>query len=122
MSKLKNNWILLGLHLGFVSLLFLFSVQPMELIHFINLLFYVNAFYLILLLTLFIINGRFLDGLAFGLRRARYMLSKKKDYLSEDEKKPLPSEKVNKSFYRFVRFQAIGLLIPLLLLMLVYYI
>lgn len=122
MSKLKNNWILLGLHLGFVSLLFLFSAQPMELIHFINLLFYVNAFYLILLLTLFIINGRFLDGLAFGLRRARYMLSKKKDYLSEDEKKPLPSEKVNKSFYRFVRFQAIGLLIPLLLLMLVYYI
>ncbi len=101
-------------------LFFQFS-SAYNLVNFINILFYVSGVYLLLFLILFIANGRFFDGVTFGFRRFRRTVSKEKNYLNEVEDKPLPSEMINKSFYRFIVFQSVALLMIQTVLLIIYY-
>ncbi|MFJ7933310.1 DUF3899 domain-containing protein [Sporosarcina sp. NPDC096371] len=121
MSILKNKWFILILNFCLSLMLFFIFASQYNLVHFINILFYVSSVYLIVFLILFIANGRFFDGVTFSFRRFRRSMSKQKDHLHEVEVQRLPSEMINKSFYRFTLFQGISLLIILIILLIIYY-
>lgn len=123
MSFLKNKWFLLLLNIILSFILFLVFAPQYRFIHFINCSFYVTGVYLLLFIFLFVTNGRFFDGLVFGVRR--FLRSKsgseKKDYLNESKDKRLPSEMINQSFYFFILFQGFALLIMQIILLTIYY-
>ena len=118
MSVLKNKWFLLLLNITLSFVLFLVFAPQYYFIHFINSSFYVTGVYLLLFIFLFVTNGRFFDGLVFGVRRFRRSRTKQKDYLNE---KKLPSEMINQSFYYFILFQGSALLIIQIILLTIYY-
>jgi hypothetical protein len=83
--------------------------------------FYFMLVYMIVSLVTYTIKGGFYDGMAFGFRRFRSVMSKDGDPLEEWREKPAPSARVNQTFYRIVRFQWMALLLLLLILFLIYY-
>ncbi|ASK61985.1 hypothetical protein CFK37_07340 [Virgibacillus phasianinus] len=121
MVYIKNKWIFLlfNVFIGFVILLL--STSPINLRFFIDSLFYVTIVYIILMLLLFIIRGRFFDGIIWSFRRFGSIMSKNRDYLEEAEGSPKLSERINLPFYRFIAFQTFALLIILVLLLILYY-
>lgn len=124
MSFLKNKWFLLLLNIILSFLLFLVFAPQYHFIHFINSSFYLTGVYLLLCIFLFITNGRFFDGLIFGVRRFHRSKSgsKQRDYLNEMKDKRLPSEMINQSFYYFILFQGSSLLIMQIILLTIYYV
>lgn len=122
MRNAKNKWIILLVNILISLILFLISATAYNLKYFIDSLFYVSFIYFILLLFLFIIKGRFLDGITWGFRRFRSIMSKNRDYLAELEKTPMLSDRIGSSFYQFIAFQTLALLVILILLLGVYYI
>ena len=123
MSFLKNKWFLLLLNIILSFVLFLVFAPQYRFIHFINSSFYVTGVYLLLFIFLFITNGRFFDGLVFGVRRFRRSKSKSepKDFLNESRAKRLPSEMINQSFYFFILFQGSAMLVMQIILLTIYY-
>ncbi|WP_404456121.1 DUF3899 domain-containing protein [Virgibacillus necropolis] len=122
MIYLKNKWIFFLINIFVTILLFMTSSPTYNLTHFINSLFYVLLVYLILLLFLFIIKGRFFDGITWSFRRFRSIMSKNRDYLEELGDNPMLSERISITFYRFIAFQTFALLVFLMLLLVIYYI
>ncbi|MFD1851983.1 DUF3899 domain-containing protein [Oceanobacillus bengalensis] len=103
-----------------VLLVFIFS-DGYGIIHFVNGFFFISFAYLIVLLFQLTIRGGFYNGITFGFRRFRSIMSRDRDYLEEWKDKPLPSEKTNDTFYSFLKFQTIALIGIFLLLMFLYY-
>lgn len=122
MINVKNKWIFLLINILVSMIIFLFTAPAYNLKYFINSLFYVALVYLILLLFLFIIKGRFFDGITWSFRRFRSVMSTNRDLLAELGDYPMPSDRINISFYRSITFQTLSLLIILILLLVVYYI
>ncbi|UFU00565.1 DUF3899 domain-containing protein [Radiobacillus kanasensis] len=104
-----------------VGIAFILTIVSTDLsiIGFINGLFYVSLVYIMFSLILFIIRGKFLDGVTFGFRRFRSRVSKHDmDYLEE---LPLPSNRVNDTFYRLIYVQAVVLTGFDIVLLMIYY-
>ncbi|RDW20447.1 DUF3899 domain-containing protein [Oceanobacillus chungangensis] len=119
---MKNNqYLYLAINLVFASIAFLIFSKQYNFTDFINTLFYISFFYIVIGLFMYIKRGAFFDGITFGFRRFRSVMSRNPDYLEEWKEKPLPSEKKNENFYRFIKFQGISLLIILIILMVIYY-
>lgn len=121
MSNMKNKWIFLLVNIVISIVLFFISSPVYTLIYFINSLFYIALLYIILFLFLFIIKGRFFDGISWSFRRFGLIMSKKRDYLAELEDTPELSSRISNSFYRFIAFQTFFLIVLLIVLLGVYY-
>lgn len=117
----NKNWSILLLNIGLILILVYTSASGFALIEFVNITFYFLLIYIVLFLAMYTIKGGFFDGVTFGFRRFRHVMSKDPDYLDEWKEKPLPSNKVNKSIHRIVRFQSVALLLLLLVFILIYY-
>lgn len=119
MMKKKNFYILMiNLILSFA--VFFMNGTENTWTDYINVLFYFTFGYLIVALFLYTKKGGFYDGVTFSFRRFISMMSKNTDYMEEWKERPLPSKKVNESFYSVVRFQAIALMLIFLLTFLMY--
>lgn len=117
----KNKWKFLLLNLLIILLIFLIFSSTYNLLNFINSVFYLSFFYLITVLFMYTSKGGFFDGVTFGFRRFNSLMFKRNDYLEEWRDKPLPSEKFNASLYQRLKFQAIYMLVLLILLLILYY-
>ncbi|WP_093137422.1 DUF3899 domain-containing protein [Salinibacillus kushneri] len=117
----KNKWSLLLLNLIITASSYLYYTPGNQLKEFINTLFFVSFPYIILALILFLTRERFFDGITFGFRRFWAEMSKKKDYLEDWKDRPLPSERISQRFLRSISFQAISLLIIMMVLLIIYY-
>ncbi|WP_164667493.1 DUF3899 domain-containing protein [Virgibacillus doumboii] len=117
----QKNWVILTANIGLILILVNLSESGFSLVQCLNITFYFLLIYMVIYLAMYTIKGGFFDGVTFGFRRFRHVMSKDPDYLDDWKKKPLPSYKVNSSFYRFVRFQSFALLLLLIVLILVYY-
>ncbi|UJL46127.1 DUF3899 domain-containing protein [Virgibacillus sp. NKC19-16] len=118
---LKNKWLFLLTNLFLALVLLLLFAPAYNLIHYINYLFYINFFYLLLTLFIYTINHGFYDGVTFGFRRFFGIMSKNKDHMEEWKERALPSEKMNNTFYRGVQFQGVALFVILVILLVIYY-
>ncbi|MEH7176317.1 DUF3899 domain-containing protein [Neobacillus vireti] len=118
----KNKWKFFSLNLLLTLLIFFIFSADYNLLNFINSLFYISIIYFTTVLLMYTIKGGFFDGVTFGFRRFNSIMFKRNDYLEEWREKPLPSEKFNSSLYQRIKFQAVSLLILLILLLFIYYI
>ncbi|TFJ93461.1 DUF3899 domain-containing protein [Lentibacillus salicampi] len=118
---LKTNLYILMANIGLIISFFYWSASEFTLLQFLNTTFYVVLIYMIISLVTYTIKGGFYDGVTFGFRRFRSVMSKDGDPLEEWREKPAPSARVNSTFYRIVRFQWVALLLLLLILILIYY-
>ncbi|WP_228409596.1 DUF3899 domain-containing protein [Radiobacillus deserti] len=73
---------------------------------YIDAIFSLSLLYIMFALFLFILRGRFFDGVTYGFRRFIHRMGKNKDLLDEFEKKPLPSDMINMNFYKAIVYQA----------------
>lgn len=121
MSNTKNKLLFLLTNIVISFILFFITSPSYNLRYFIDSLFYISLIYFILLLFLFIMKGRFFDGITWGFRRFRSIMSKNRDYLTELGDTPMPSDRISISFYRFIVFQTFTILLILVLLLSVYY-
>lgn len=122
MINMKNKWTFFLVNIFISIILFFISAPAYNLRYLINSLFYVSFVYLIFMLFLFIIKGRFFDGITWSFRRFRSVMSKNRDILAEMGDYPMPSDRISSTFYRFITFQTFALLIILIMLLIVYYI
>lgn len=124
MAFLKNKWIILGINLLLSFIIFLLFSPQYTFMNYINYSFYIAAIYFFLFIFLFIVNGRFFDGLVFATRRFLQSRSKRKqrDLLQEMNEKKLPSQLISKASYRLIAFQGLTLMGIQLLLLTIYYI
>jgi hypothetical protein len=121
MHTWKNKWFYLGINIIVILFLYFLNAREYNLKNLINAFFYISFLYVMLTLFLYVMKQSFFDGVVFGFRRFRFIMSKNKDYLEEWKEKPLPSQKVNKTFYDIVKFQAIVLFTIMILLLCLYY-
>lgn len=120
MKILFNKWWLLIINLTISVLLFLINGSPFIMTNYVDILFYLCSAYLFFGLALFVIEGRFFDGITYGFKRFFAKTSKKRDYLDDWEEKPLPSQKVSQRFVRLLLFEGSVLLILLFLLIIIF--
>lgn len=120
MNLLKNKWFLFMFNILLIGVLFFLFTTTYDLANYINIVFYVCFFYVLSVLLVYTIKGGFYDGITFGFRRFRGMMSKR-DYMDEWKSKPLPSKNVNTGIYAILKFQSICLILFLVLLLLIYY-
>ncbi|WP_420829216.1 DUF3899 domain-containing protein [Aquibacillus albus] len=117
--KVLNNWVLLFFHLLCSLFIFVLTTSDFELVDYINILFYFGLIYLGAWLLLFIIKGRFFDGLAYGFRKVS--VSFKRTISVDWEDKSAPSERISNFFMRKILFQGLSLTIIMFFLLCVYY-
>ncbi|QHE51455.1 DUF3899 domain-containing protein [Pontibacillus sp. HMF3514] len=117
MALFQNKWSFLSLNVALSLILFAFISPVYDLQRYINSLFYVSYFYLFFGLIMFVIKGKFLDGITYSFRRVGNRLSKNTDYLDDWESKPMPSEVVSPSVMKMFFFQGTVLTIAMLLLL-----
>ncbi|MCM3588187.1 DUF3899 domain-containing protein [Mesobacillus maritimus] len=116
-----NKWLFLLLNLLLSFVFFLILADEYTFVHYINTLFYFAFLYLLYFLLQYTKKGGFFDGVTFGFRRFHHTFIKRDDYLEEWKEKPLPSQKVGSKRYEVVRFQSLGLIGLLCILLFVYY-
>lgn len=118
LAKMKKHFIVFVLNLTCIFILFFIFGSEHSFLQFINSVFYISFLYLIVFLFLFTSKGGFFDGLVYGFRRFNHTMFHSKDFLEEWKERPLPSEKVNLSFYQVLKVQT-GLLVGVLFILLV---
>ena len=116
MTLIQNKWYLLSINFALSLLLFAFLAPVYDLKSYINSLFYVSYFYLFFGLIMFVLKGKFLDGITYSFRRVGNRISKNADYLDDWETKPLPSEIVRPSVMKMFFFQGIVLTVGMIIL------
>lgn len=119
---LYRKWYLLLFNIVVTLVLFFIFSSAYNLLHYINVVFYLAFFYVVIFIFMYIAKGGFFDGITFSFRRYNHVMFKKNDYLEEWKEKPLPSEKMNKRFYSALKFQLIMLFFYLMLLLIIFYI
>ncbi|MFB4170099.1 DUF3899 domain-containing protein [Virgibacillus sp. JSM 102003] len=117
----RKNWFILILNISIILIMVYLRAPAFSLVHIINMTFYFSLIYLVIFLAMYTTKGGFFDGVTFGFRRFRSVMSTHSDHLEEWKKKPLPSSKVSQRFYKFTRFQSIALITLLVALVLIYY-
>jgi len=118
--KEKRKLGLFLINMAVIFAVFFFGSEH-TLISLINTVFYVGLIYVVAVLFMFTVKGGFFDGLVFGFRRYNHIMFKRKDYLEEWKKKPLPSESFNIQIYRLLQFQCYILLGGIIVLLIIYY-
>ncbi|WP_419954900.1 DUF3899 domain-containing protein [Neobacillus niacini] len=118
---LKKKWNFFILNLFITLLIFFIFSKDYNLLNFINAVFYLSFFYLIVFLFMYTAKGGFFDGVTFGFRRFNTLMFKRNDYLEDWRNKPLPSEKFNASLYQRLKFQTSSMLVLLIILLVLYY-
>lgn len=121
MKLLQNKLFLFIINILLIQIIYTLRADN-SLSNYIDSYFLLSSIYLLLALLLFIVKERFFDGITFGFKRFYHLLSKNKDYLDEWQEKPLPSERVNKSFLQAISFQGILLFLIMAVLLIFYYI
>lgn len=121
MSLLRNKWMTLLVNILIVTLLFTIVAPAYDLFHYINSLFYIAYFYLFVGILLWVIRGGFFDAITYSFRRFYNRVSKQKDYMDDWQKKPLPSQTIEKSWLSFFMFNGGMLMVGLLGLLAIYY-
>ncbi|PBB06119.1 DUF3899 domain-containing protein [Salimicrobium humidisoli] len=121
MEAVKKPFFVLLVNFVITALLFLFNSPEYTLKYYINSVFYVVFFYLFIALIMWVIRGRFFDGIAYSFRRFYNKTSKQRAYLEEWKGKPLPSETVNRSWLRMFFFQGVIMLMVMFVLLFFYY-
>ena len=119
---IHNKWYILLTNIIVTFIFFFIFASKYNLLHYINTVFYLSFFYTVIFIFMYIAKGGFFDGVTFSFRRFNHVMFKKDDYLEEWKDKPLPSEKINSSFYTSLRFQVMMLLLYLALLLIIFYI
>ncbi|MBP1948962.1 DUF3899 domain-containing protein [Virgibacillus litoralis] len=117
----KKNWFILILNISIIFIMVYFRASIFSLVQILNMTFYFLLIYSVIFLLMYTMKGGFYDGVTFGFRRFRSVMSKQQDYLDEWKEKPLPSSKVSQRIYKIARFQSIALFILLIVLVLIYY-
>ncbi len=120
LNILSNKWWLLLINLSISILLLIINGRPYKIFGYTDILFYLSSFYLFIGLALFVVEGRFFDGITYGFRRFFATTSKRRDYLDDWEEKPLPSQKVNRRFVNLMLFEGSILLILMFILTLLF--
>lgn len=120
LTVIKNKWVLLLINLLLSFMFFLLSAPEYNLHHYINALFYISSFYLIVWLISFIVRGRFFDGIIYGFRRFGGRIVNK-DLLDEWADKPNPSESISTSFLTVILFQGLSLTLVTVGLLVIFY-
>ncbi|MGY0692198.1 DUF3899 domain-containing protein [Virgibacillus sp. FSP13] len=115
----KLLYLVISILISFI--LFLLFATNYRFVNYLNILFYQFLVYLSFCLSLFIIKNRFFDGVTFGLRRFRRLITRNDDSFIPSEELTVPSEKVNQLFYQLVMFQTIALFIIVIILHLIYF-
>jgi hypothetical protein len=118
---LKSKWFLFLFNLLLSLILYLVFADEYNLLHYINIFFYIGFTYVFVFLIQYTIKGGFFDGITFGFRRFHHSLFNRDDYLEEWREKPLPSEKVQPNVYQLIIFQSVGLILVLVFLLIIYY-
>ncbi|MBZ9534633.1 DUF3899 domain-containing protein [Cytobacillus oceanisediminis] len=118
----NKKWSVFLINIFMTFVLFLIFSSEYSFVLYINSVYYLTFFYLVIFLFMYIAKGGFLDGVTFSFRRFHHVILKSNDYLDEWKEKPLPSQKFNKGIYSILKFQAFMLLIYLLILLLTYYV
>jgi len=118
----KHKWYVLVANLIIILLGFLLFSRTYTWVNFINAFFYITFVYMMVWLFLVVTRGGFFDGIAFGFRRFRLIMSKHPNYLEEMDDKPALSERIKREFYQHIRFQAFMLVMLLLVMLVIYYI
>ncbi|WP_400244360.1 DUF3899 domain-containing protein [Niallia sp. JL1B1071] len=118
----NKKWSVLLINIFITGILFFIFSSEYSFVHYINTVFYLSFFYIVVFLFLYIAKGGFFDGVTFSFRRFHHVILKNDDYLEEWKEKPLPSQKFNKRLYAALKFQALLLLIYLLILLFIHYI
>ncbi|WP_347861182.1 DUF3899 domain-containing protein [Salimicrobium sp. PL1-032A] len=122
MKTIKRPPVLLLLNLLLASIIFLINAPEYTLFYYINAVFYIVFFYLFVALLMWVIRGKFFDGITYSFRRFQSKVSKQRDYLEEWKNKPLPSDTVNYSWLRMFFFHGSFMLIIMLVLLAIYYV
>lgn len=97
-----------------IILLFLFLEEGTGLTKWINALFYITVMNMILFLYLFILKGKFFDGITHGFQRLL-----KKSHVQEST---LPSDTVNITTYQIFKFNFFTLISALVTAQVVYFV
>lgn len=118
---LNKKWSVFLINIFLTLILFVIFSSEYSFVHYINSVFYLSFFYIVIFLFLYIAKGGFFDGVTFSFRRFHHVMLKNDDYMEEWKEKPLPSQKFNKKVYSVLKFQALVLFIYLFILLLVYY-
>ncbi len=122
MSIIKNKnlfYLVVSILISFI--LFLLFTTNYSFVNYLNILFYQFLIYLSFCLSLFIIKNRFFDGITYGLRRFRRLITRSDDSFIPTNESTVPSEKVSQLFYQLVIFQTIALFITVVILHLIYF-
>lgn len=121
METIKKPTVIVLINFLIASLLFLINAPEYTLFYYINSVFYIVFFYLFVALFMWVIRGRFFDGVTYSFRRFYNKMSKQRDYLDEWENKPLPSEIVNHTWLRMFFFHGVIMLLFMFFLLAIYY-
>ena len=117
----KNKWFIFLINWIISIVIFLINTTNYTLLDYINSLFYLTLFYLLVYLFMYTMKGGFFDGVTFGFRRFNHVILKQTDHLEEWRDKPLPSEQLNSTFYTIIKFQVVALMALLVLLLALFY-
>lgn len=112
-------WITLCIHLILGTIILFYNTNEITLLHIIDALFYVTAIIMIIFLYLFILKGKFFDGVMYGMREFLKKTKKDNDHTMDD--RPLPSETVNDHTYRLFKYQFLTFLVLLVILLVIYF-
>ncbi|WP_386055917.1 DUF3899 domain-containing protein [Thalassobacillus hwangdonensis] len=121
MNIFYNKWMVLIFHFAAAYLITIATASAGSLVQFINILFYLSSFYLMVGLMMWVIKGGFFDAVTKSFRKTGSIFSKNQDYLLELEDKALPSDRISVSTVNFFLFQGILLLSGMGLLLIAYY-
>ncbi|SDJ44643.1 DUF3899 domain-containing protein [Salimicrobium halophilum] len=122
MEVIKRPPVVVLLNFLIASVMFLMNAPEYTLFYYINSVFYIVFFYLFVALLMWVIRGKFFDGVTYSFRRFYSKVSKQRDYLEEWKEKPLPSDTINHSWLRMFFFHGSLMLIAMLLLLAIYYV
>ena len=118
----NKKWLVFLINISLTVILFFIFSSKYTFVSYINTVFYLTFFYVVIFLFMYVAKGGFFDGVTFSFRRFHHVILKNNDYLEEWKEKPLPSQKFNRNLYSAIKFQVLILFIYLLLLLLLYYI
>ncbi|SFL36848.1 protein of unknown function [Gracilibacillus orientalis] len=105
-----------------VFLLFnLLFTKNASLLDYINITFYMGAFYLTIGLLLYVISKKFFDITALSFRKVFAKVNKQKKWQSNFEEYQLPSDRVNTNWVNFFSIQGGALLAIMFILLILYY-
>lgn len=111
---MHKKWLLFVCNCAFIILLFFILNEGFGLTKWMNAMFYITVFNMVLFLYLFIVKGKFFDGIIYSFQRVLAQ--------QHSSNRRTPSETVNISTYETVKFNFFILVGILLIIHVVYFV